>query len=155
MPQCDGPLGKKAVELKENVTRQTVTCDGTGQTGLVQWRYVTSTGVRTTLFTCSSPSSCTDDLNSRFAMGTRNSTSSTLTFVTQALRAGHGTWSVNCFMTAATQLTCQLDVVCESVNHSVCLCPSLSLPRMLARVRECVTGRTCVCVCVYACLCVL
>ena len=127
MPHCDGPLGKKAVELKENATRQTVTCDGTGQTGLVQWRYVTSTGVRTTLVTCSSPSSCTDDLNSRFAMGTRNSTSSTLTFVTQALRSGHGTWSVSCFMTPAAQVTCQLDVVCESVSQSVSVPLSLSL----------------------------
>ena len=139
---------------------QTVTCDGTGQTGLVQWRYVTTTGVRTTLVTCSSPSSCTDDLNSRFATGTRNSTSSTLTFVTQASRAGHGTWSVSCFMTPATQVTCQLDVVCESVSLSVSV--PLSRARMFARVCECLTGRTCVCICVYvrvlacvrACVCV-
>ena len=115
LPQCDGPLGKKAIELRENVAQQTVTCDGTGQTGQVQWKYTTSTGVTTTIVTCSSPSSCTADLNPDFATGTRSSTSSTLTFLTKALRTGHGTWSVTSFMTPATQVTCQLDAVCESV----------------------------------------
>ena len=119
LPQCDGPLGKKAIELRENVAQQTVTCDGTGQTGQVQWKYTTTTGVTTTLVTCSSPSSCRADFNPNFATGTRNSTSSTLTFVTQASRTGHGTWSVTCFLTPATQLTCQLDVVCESLSLSL------------------------------------
>ena len=120
LPQCDGPLGKKAIELRENVARQTVTCDGTGQTGQVQWIYTTTTGVTTTLVTCSSPSSCTADLSDRFATGTRNSTSSTLTFLIQASRTGHGTWNVTCLMTPATQLICQLDVVCESLSLSCC-----------------------------------
>ena len=119
LPQCDGPLGTKAIELRENVAQQTVTCDGTGQTGQVQWRYTTTTGVTDTLVTCSSPSSCTADFSDRFATATRNSMSSTLTFVVQASRAGHGTWSVTCLMTPAIQLTCQLDVVCESL--SLCL----------------------------------
>ena len=111
------------------MAQQTVTCDGTGQTGQVQWKYTTTTGVTTVMVTCSSPSSCTADFNPNFATGTRSSTSSTLTFVTQASRTGHGTWSVTCFLTPATQLTCQLDVVCQSVSLSLspCLCLSLSL----------------------------
>ena len=118
LPQCDGPLGKKAIELRENVAQQTVTCDGTGQTGQVQWRYVQADGTTDTLVTCSSPSSCTADVSDRFASSTRNSTYSTRTFVTQALRAGHGTWSITCFMTPATQVTCQQDVVCEPLSLS-------------------------------------
>ena len=119
LPQCDGPLGKKAIELRENVAQQTVTCDGAGQTGQVQWRYVEADGTYKTLVTCSSPSSCTADFSDRFATGTRNITSSTLIFVTQASRAVHGARSVSCFMTLTTQMTCQLDVVCESLSLSL------------------------------------
>ena len=126
LPQCDGSLGKKAIELRENVAQQTVTCDGTGQTGQVQWKYISPDGTTTTLVTCSSPSSCTT-YSDRFATGTRNSTSSTMTFVTQASRASHGTRSVSCLMTPATQETCQLDVVCESVSQSVSQSVYLSL----------------------------
>ena len=134
------------------MAQQTVTCDGTGQTGQVQWKYTTTTGVTTAAVTCSSPSSCTADLNPNFATGTRSSTSSTLTFLTKALRTGHGTWSVTCFMTPATQVTCQLDVVCQSVSLSVSVSVSLSLSVSVS-LCFCLSVSLCLCFCLSLCLC--
>ncbi|XP_076438219.1 uncharacterized protein LOC143277324 isoform X3 [Babylonia areolata] len=99
-----------AIELTENQSGQQTRCEDIAQNQTIQWAFEIS-GQVTVLATCDSPNQPCDNVNTAILTATRDSTSSTATFVKSAGRpGGTGTYS-------------GYDVICRPVGGSGVSCP--------------------------------
>ncbi|XP_076438221.1 uncharacterized protein LOC143277325 [Babylonia areolata] len=99
-----------AIELTENQSGQQTRCEDIAQNQQIQWA-LESSGQVTVLATCNSPNQPCNNINTGLLTATRDSTSSTATFVLSAGRPGSsGTYS-------------GYDVICRPVGGSGVSCP--------------------------------
>ncbi|XP_076438233.1 uncharacterized protein LOC143277331 [Babylonia areolata] len=111
-----------AIELTENQSGQQTLCEDISQNQQIQWALETS-GLVTILASCNSPNQPCDNVNTAILTATRDSTSSTATFVGSAGRpGGTGTYSgydVICRPAGGSGVSCPVDTVYSPSSSEV------------------------------------
>ncbi|XP_076438232.1 uncharacterized protein LOC143277330 isoform X2 [Babylonia areolata] len=111
-----------AIELTENQSGQQTRCEDISQNQQIQWALETS-GQVTVLARCNSPNQTCNNINTAVLTATRDSTSSTVTFVGSAVRPGStGTYSgydVICRPAGGSGVSCPVDTVYSPSSSEV------------------------------------
>ncbi|XP_076438226.1 uncharacterized protein LOC143277326 isoform X3 [Babylonia areolata] len=110
-----------AIELTENQSGQQTRCEDIAQNQQIQWALEIS-GRVTVIATCNSPNQPCDNINAGILTATRDSTSSTATFVPSAGPGSNGTfknYDVICRPAGGSGVSCPVDTVYSPSSSEV------------------------------------
>ncbi|XP_076438220.1 uncharacterized protein LOC143277324 isoform X4 [Babylonia areolata] len=107
-----------AIELTENQSGQQTRCEDIAQNQQIQWALETS-GQVTVLATCDSPNQPCNNINTAVLTATRDSTSSTATFVPSDGRGEYDGRTVVCRPVGGAGVSCPVDIIYSPSSSEV------------------------------------